>query len=288
MNGKFGKFLLFITVVYFLLRSTVGFAGNSGKNISTGIAVAATGYMLYNTGKSGEKAVDCAKEDFVACAMMVMYLANAVVDGNTARSANASAKGFDGNFGGNDWTNPNGPGGGGPDDLDKQLNLASQQVQQLANDLKKNTGFSVDTKTGVVTSPKGKTIPPGGINGQSLADAGLISPSQISEVDALIAADTKAKLASVKMPTMTSGAGGGYSGNKVNARNIAYEDPYKSFNFGIDKEAVEKPKKEGLVKLAGGEAIGASTDDLFEMIHRKYQEKSSQGIFVGQEPRVPQ
>lgn len=190
--------------------------------------------------------------------------------GKTKAAIQAGNSGFDTGFGGDV-----GSGGLSPQE-DKLLLETAKNLEHL-----KVKGFSVDPKTGAVTTPKGKFPNSTFASAKTMADAGLIPADQIESVDATIKAVLKD---SARVVSMGIAGGGGGSSSSSSARTAAYsyDDPYKSL-YG-DREKPNDPRTTGLTRsLASGESIGSQTDNLFEMIKRKYQKKSEEKIFVGQE-----
>lgn len=264
-----------------LLSSVSAYAGNSGAKISKGIGYAAIGYMGYNIYSSKEEGSKCSGQNYASCVMMALYAAQAIVDGNTAGSARTTTQSFIGGAG--EWPNfVVGPGMTGQD-FDTTLRTNNEQLTPLLAEAEKN-GIDVDPKTGKVNTPKNGPMDPGALlsSSQALVDAGLIEGGAAEEIDKKLAAYKKNR-PQFKNIAMTSTAGGGYSGNRNVASTNWQDSAYAGYKFNFDKEKPNAPKTAGLVRYAGGEAIGAQSDNIFDMLHRRYQQKSSERIFVGQE-----
>lgn len=159
--------------------------------------------------------------------------------------------------------------------IDKNIEYGESALAQATSTLKKNAPF-IDTKAGTVATSKG-TVPLSSLNsGKAIADAGFADPSQVGAIDAQLK-----KMDAFKMPVLNASAGGGGGGSSSrSASSEKYEMP--SFNFG-EKENPRAPATAGLVKLANGEPIGTASDNIFNMLHTRYQKKVAEKIFVGQE-----
>jgi hypothetical protein len=266
-----------LIIGFALLATSSAYA--SGEMISKGIAVAGLGYMGYNAVKAKELKGACGTTGGMACTMMALYAAQALTDGKTAKSGKVTSQGFLGDSG--DWGNTDLGNGMTGNQFDRQLAVNEENLAPILTDLNKK-GLGIDPKTGMIKTPTGMKNPGQLDSGKAMAAAGLIDESQIAEADKILEADKKNR-PKFKNIAMTSTAGGGYSSRGPSSAGAGYEAPAYKFNFG-EKEKPNAPKTAGLVKLAGGEAIGSQSDNIFEMLHRKYQQKSSEKIFVGQEP----
>ncbi len=241
---------------------------------------AGIGYALVNAQAAGGFKAKCDVADKVACTLALLSFAAAGLDltakeeaGKTKSAVTAGSGNFNSGFGGDV---------GGYDGGQSGLSLEEQglllEVNKEIASLEKK-GYKVDPKTGTVTTPEGKFPASAFANGKAMADAGLISADQIGDVDAMI---KKALNDSPKVISMGIGGGGGGSSNSGSrTSSYTYNDPYKSL-YG-QREKPNDPRTTGLTRtLASGDSIGSSTDNLFEMIKRRYQQKSAEKMFVGQ------
>ncbi|MCB0350246.1 MAG: hypothetical protein KDD38_03625 [Bdellovibrionales bacterium] len=229
----------------------------------------------------GEKAMEKCDEGAVPmCSIATMSFAQGLADevtkddsGNTNKTVSKSSSNFNDGFG-NPNSNPGDTRADNPADQELQLEV-NEKIAKLAK-----KGYSVNPKTGEVTTPKGKYPSSAFASGKAMADAGLIPPDQVADVDAMMNKILKDSYRVVSIGIASGGGGGsGRSGNTTSS--YEYENPYKSLygNLGKPKD----PRTAGLTRnLASGDSIGARTDNLFEMIKRRYQEKSKEKIFVGQ------
>lgn len=210
-----------------------------------------------------------------ACPMAAMSLLQAAMTGGSKSSADQVAKEFDSNIGSGDFTygdlKPVTYGGQTytPQQLKAMQLGAVKDLEKL-----KSMGFEVDPKTGMVTTPKGKVPASSFGSGSAMASAGLIDPSEISEVDATL--KKASNISVVSMP----GAGGG--GGSSGGGKSDYSDSAFAFNFGAGAGQREPAaaKTTGLTKNFGGDPIGISTDNIFDMVHRNYQRKVKERMFV--------
>jgi hypothetical protein len=263
-------FLLLLLCLNVHAESIATQAGRTLAGAGVGIAGNMAMYKVF--------AAECAsKFGAWACplaAMSIMQVGALVTSGgestNTKKTVTAGGSNFNDGFG--SGSNPGETPGTTPEETELQL-----EVNSAITKLAKN-GYSVNPKTGIVTTPKGKFPSAAFTNGQTMADAGLISRDQVSDVDIMI---NKALKDSYKVVSIGIASGGGGGSRSGQASVYQYEDPYKSL-YG-SREKPKDPRTAGLTRsLASGDSIGAGTDNLFEMIKRRYQKKSEEKIFVGQ------
>lgn len=206
------------------------------------------------------------------CLMAAQSGAQAAKDSGTAKDARSAAQSLST---GSDWGSTdlgNGLTGSG---LDKMINEYDKTLASNLDKLK-TAAPNIDTAKGTVTTGKG-TFSTAALNsGAAMADAGVISADQIAAADALIK-----KNDAFKMPVLNASAGGG-GGSSSSSKSAKYDMP--EFKFPTDeKENPRAPATAGLVKLANGEPIGTASDNIFNMLHTRYQKKVAEKIFVGQE-----
>lgn len=135
----------------------------------------------------------------------------------------------------------------------------------------KKLGYEFDTKTGKVKTPKGTADANMLQSGQALADAGLIDPNDAGKYDKIMAS-VKDK---IKMSMSSGGAAGGYT-RKPSSTSEGDMD----FDFGRPKAQIQAAKTSGLSKNFGNDPIGISTDNLFDMVHRRYRTLDSKSNFI--------
>jgi hypothetical protein len=184
----------------------------------------------------------------------------------------------------------------GDDDFDFNTDLPApirdalpegvRDVESLRSELAKRQkenerfGYKVN-KDGTITTPKGKISIGALASGKSMHDAGLISADEIAVYDK----KNKDLADKFKITSISVGGGGGGSGGAYKSSSYSYDDPYKNLYGNMGGEKPNAPRTSGLTRtLASGESIGSQSDNIFEMIRRRYQQKSEEKIFVGQEP----
>lgn len=267
--------------ILFSLFASFGFvcvsqAQSSGVMMAGSIAGTMVGGKVGNLATMGAMMPMCMDKKNPShpmfCLMAAQSAAQAAKDSGTAKDAKSAAQSL---ASGSDWGSTdlgNGLTGSG---LDKMINEYDKTLASNLDKLKK-AAPNIDTTKGTVTTGKG-TFSTAGLNsGSAMADAGIISADQIATADALIK-----KNDSFKMPVLNSSAGGGGGGSSARAvASEKYEMP--NFNFG-EKENPRAPATAGLVKLANGEPIGTASDNIFNMLHNRYQKKVAEKMFVGQE-----
>lgn len=158
--------------------------------------------------------------------------------------------------------------------VDKAIGYGEGALASATDTLKKNAPY-IDPAAGTVKTSKG-TVPLSSLSsGKAIVDAGFADQSQIGAIDAQLK-----KMDAFKMPVLNASAGGGGGGSSARSASEKYEMP--NFNFG-EKENPRAPATAGLVKLANGEPIGTASDNIFNMLHNRYQKKVAEKMFVGQE-----
>jgi hypothetical protein len=170
-----------------------------------------------------------------------------------------------------DW----GPNGYDPstDPVYQQLELEKQKALATLKELEKK-GYKFNPKTGGMTTPKGEATAAQLASGKALADAGLIDHSQAGEYDKAMSEQQKNK---IKVVSMSPGGGGG--GAKRRPASASASDDY-AYRSGIDPSQIRAAKTSGLSKNFGNDPVGVATDNLFDMVHRKYQDLNEKDTFI--------
>ncbi len=198
-----------------------------------------------------------------------------------------------GNWGGNSNTNPD-VYGGGPDPFDglpeTQFTEERQQWEKLKND-----GFTI-SKDGVIKDPTGKTWKPSDLKdassmmaaGASAADAAS-AMSMMEKVNKDMAAkagefENAANEANVVAMAVDGSGGGGAGGGGGYNRDLASDedsDYMKNFKNPFAMDARKKKEMVAGKSLAhGDDQIGVKMDDIFQMVHRRYQVKRAGDEFI--------
>lgn len=263
-----------LIVAFTMIFSTQALA--SGKQMATTLGSVAGGVIVTNVATaSGLMPVCSTPTGQWACPLVVMSLIQAAMTGGSKDSASQVAQKFDSSLGSGDFSY----GDLKPVTYNGQTYTPQQlKAMQLGavKDLEKlkAMGFDYDPKTGAVSTPKG-SVPAGALgSGAAMAKAGLIDESMIGEVDAAL--KKASNISVVSMPGAGGGGGAGGSGGSSN-----YSDSAFAFNFGGGAaRAPAAAKTTGLTKNFGGDPIGTSTDNIFDMVHRNYQKKVKERLFV--------
>ncbi len=271
MNFRLIRLYLFAFSIFFLPQLVVaaddaGVQKPAGKNASDAFLTAGT-----NAGTGAMLAVQCPTNK-IACVMAALSFAQAASSLTSGKSSVGVAKSV---------TSPSlypttvfGDGITGAT-IDQQMGYAEGQLAAGIAKLK-TVAPKIDLAKGTVETPKGK-VPLSSLgSGAAMAKAGLADPSQIAEIDAQLK-----KMNDFKIPSMSGSTGGGGGGSGGSGKSAQYAMP----SFEMPHEPGEKlaaPVAAGLVKLANGEPIGTASDNIFNMIHNRYQKKVQEKIFVGQ------
>lgn len=177
-------------------------------------------------------------------------------------------------------TDPWGSGGGGPnirtDFPDNDL-----IPLDIRNDIDRNfpnlekEGFTLDMENNKVNGPNGKSMPFNSLTPENLLAEGLLDPEDMDEINKMME-EHKHRVASIGLA-----GGGGAGGGGASRRPTTYEyyDPFAQMGMG-DKNKPRDPKASGLSRQLGNTHVGIASDNIFEMIHRRYESKVAEGIFV--------
>lgn len=155
---------------------------------------------------------------------------------------------------------------------------AKKMLDQLSG-----LGYTIDPKTGVVTTPNGTLSASDFSSPASMAAAGF-SPAQIGaaqkaleEINSKYSKDSAAKVT----PVAVGSGSGGYDYN-ANSKNS--KDPFSKYFKSLREPASTKAVGvAGKTVLLSGEPIGAKGDNIFDMIHRRYQAKERMHEFITNE-----
>ncbi len=137
----------------------------------------------------------------------------------------------------------------------------------------KKKGYDVDLDKGTLTTPKGTGSVGAASSGLGLADAGLLDPALADDYDKL--AD---KMKKQKINVVAMGGGGGGGGGRSYRAPASSDDGY-NFNFGLGLKP-KAAKTTGLSKEFGTDKIGVASDNIFDMVSRRYQALDKKGYFI--------
>jgi len=274
---------LFISLVMAISFSPVkSFAEGAATGLATSVVGMATTNIIMNEIAAKEFLDGCKGGVAWGCVAAGLALVTVIQMAESSDSASNTKKEF--SAGGGDFdvdrNNDSGGGGGGPGGGGPEAAAAYSKAKKELDNLAKNHNLKFDPKNNTLTDPKGKKHNIAALgSGKAMLDAGLITPEQAAELDAeLKKMQDKAKVIAVGI---ASGGGGGGGSTRATA-SYKYEDPYANM-YGNAGERANAPRTSGLTRtLASGESIGAQTDNIFEMVHRRYQQKVEEKIFVGQ------
>lgn len=267
--------------------------------IAAGASVAAAGYL-------GTKCFAPTPEKW-ACPLFALSVAQVGMSLAGAAGAKKSAGDFATTSGGGGYgggataTGPgingtmgagNGAGSSGTNSADPQQMALDGEYGKLVGEYNQLRGAM--EKSGIQVSPDGKTItdtktgksyPASAFgNSNSIAGAmGLTDAEKAAMDDAMKAINAKAndKVKGIAM-AVEGGAGGGGIQN-ASGGGSAGGSGYGGFNFRMPGQGGRKePNVSGLTKQLGNDKIGIASDDIFRMIHIRYQERDKNGNFLQQ------
>lgn len=231
----------------------------------------------------------CSGMNFVYCAMAVlsavqvgMSIADALKSKKTADASKCVGAYCD-SSGSNNSLGTTGPTGGSfatgtlspsPDEeiLGRIQKDVNSQLASLAKD-----GYTYDSKTNSVNTPNGN-VPASalgsaeGLKSLGMTDADL---NKLEKIQDAVRQELQKKSGKYAGSDSFDGAGGGGSSSKPGP---GYDDKDKRFDMnaylaGLSKKDGANRGVAGLEKKYGSDQIGVAGDDIFKMIHRRYQAK---------------
>jgi hypothetical protein len=177
----------------------------------------------------------------------------------------------------NDSNGNNGNPNGGPNSNLNPRNPADRTLVELERQRpsierflneREREGYSIDRQTGAVKDPNGKPIS----NMSSAMDSGGMNAEQRAAAERIL--DEAAKEGDSLAKRLEEydeeiGGGGGGSGTASGGYNSA--NPNGS-RFGLpNANGITPPSVAGLSVNHGGDQIGVAGDNIFDMIHRRYE-----------------
>lgn len=149
-----------------------------------------------------------------------------------------------------------------------ELGSLQDQVDQAIAKLE-DKGYKYNASTGMVNTPNGDVSPAALANDEALADMGM-SEQDIADARK-IAKDALKDLAKYA-GDLDSGGGGG---RKINP-GPGYDSGKKAFDMSAYLASLSNKRGvAGLEKKYGSDQIGVAQDNLFEMVHRRYDAKKT-------------
>lgn len=154
------------------------------------------------------------------------------------------------------------------------------KLQRKVNALKeqfKRKGIEIRPDGSVVT-PKGIATPAMLGSGKSLADAGLLDAAGAAEYDKIMT-EHQNKMKVINGAAIATGGGGGGYGGKRGVASYGEAPAFDPSAYG-EKETPKAAMTSGLSKTFGNDPVGIATDDLFQMVHRRYRALDDRQTFV--------
>ncbi len=175
---------------------------------------------------------------------------------------------------------PGGPGADGGDPPGPGRGAGGPSPTEILTNLEKD-GISIDEKNGMLHTPDG-SVPLSTFADVSEGMEALgANEDQIAQVLALsqqVADQFGANV--VGMEVNTGGGGGRPAMGRI---QLDDSDPLGDYLRSLRGPASQKSAAErvaGKSRMLGGEPIGVAADNIFEMVHRRYQQKRKQGLFI--------
>ncbi|MCC7403387.1 MAG: hypothetical protein IT288_03230 [Bdellovibrionales bacterium] len=174
---------------------------------------------------------------------------------------------------------PPGPGGG-----PTTFATINENLRNLAN-----MGYRVNPATGTVSTPKGDMPMSAFSSPQAMAEAGFDQASvnaakeTLDKLNAQFGGEAGDKANVVAMGLDSRGGGGGGMGDGSEMGGGSGSDPMAAYLASLKNKMNNgrgPASVAGMQRMAGGEPIGVKMDNIFEMIHRRYQKKRKANTFI--------
>ena len=168
--------------------------------------------------------------------------------------------------------------------IDSQMSQVEKQVMAVQKDLAK-AGYTMSPDGQTITGPDGKKTNMSTFSSpQSMAAAGFSSSDIKSMQDTVAQATAKAqdKIKGISMAVEGGAGGGGAMGGPMGGGGGGGAGGYGAYGarFGAGAGGAGKqPKVSGLSKKLGTDNIGMAGDDIFEMVHVRYQQHDTENGF---------
>ena len=151
-------------------------------------------------------------------------------------------------------------------------------------------GYKVNTSKGTVTTPKGEFPMKAFGSADAMAAAGM-DPSQVSAARkglAALNADLTEKYGDDAPKVVAMGVSGGLGGSSFGGElsedgGDKGSDPMAAYLASLKKKLNQNrgpANVAGMQKMFGGEPIGVKMDNIFDMVHRRYQKKRKAKVFI--------
>lgn len=251
----------------------------------------------------------------IACVMMGLALAQMALSLANQKNSKKSAEQLSGGVSsttpgdGSSGTDGSGTGSSGtstasgstdnsisiPSTEQTVANLNSAGLGALVSDYRSlqatadDSGFAISKDGSTVTVPGGKQTPTGSFgSSDSMKNAGF-GASDIANYDSALkeaakSGEYKSKLASLTNADGGSGGGGGGSGAGAGSGSGDGSDGsgsgYDSLGRKLGLNGKGDKGLAGMSKKLGTDNIGVSGDNIFEMVHRRYEAKDKANAFI--------
>lgn len=274
-----------ITVISLLTLSLNSWGSAAAYKLATEAYNEGLKNAMINTGVEGENKKICSSPGGQwACPIALMAGVMVVTSLLTAKKAKGIENELDcaktdtcfsgagnGNYGsGGDY---GGPGLDPRNPIDREIVRLEKTLPEIKKNIKdlENKGYKVNPD-GSVTSPNGSTL--SSMTPSGMKKAGM-TPDQIdAAVDIMEQAKKKREsLLSQLNEYDEEYSGGGGSGGKNGYDGQSADNASSRFGNNRMPSNSNEPSIAGLSVKHGGDQIGVAGDNLFKMVHRKYEEK---------------
>ena len=154
---------------------------------------------------------------------------------------------------------------------------SATQNEAAARAVLTDEGYSLSADGSTLTTPSGSSVSAASMSGDSGMSSAGLSAAQIKEAKAALADARTAALARAKNAMAADEGGGGGGGSGASGRSR--DGGTVNYSFGGPKRKVV-PNLSGMTKNFGGEKIGVSGDDIFEMMTRRYKQEDASLMFI--------
>ncbi|MCB0366044.1 MAG: hypothetical protein H6624_17530 [Bdellovibrionaceae bacterium] len=276
-------------------------APGGGPNINQGAEQGSssqnTGMMINLAAGATLSAICATPKGGWACPMAAMAFLQAALDAGAAGESDGvyAATEYNPNF----PTTPGGelPGGGtlpgtvpgGGVGGGSGTSFANPRINEGLRNLE-NKGYKVNAAAGTITTPNGEMPLSAFSSPEAMAAAGYDEAS-VNAARAAIgklnrdAVEQYGDKANVVAMGLDSRGGGGGALGAGGGEGVSFDgsDPMAAYLASLKNKMNKKrgpANVAGMQRMAGGEPIGVKMDNIFEMVHRRYQKKRKANIFI--------
>lgn len=171
--------------------------------------------------------------------------------------------------------------GGGSTNYDPTKSAEYAKLEAQVKSIEASTGSKIDRTTGKVTFSDGSSLDTSNLSSGSLSNAGIDPAAFKSTMSEAQKAGEELVAKGVDSNSMfgdSLGGGGGGGGSAGSYETSSGASAISKNGTGLDRDPAQVS---GMAVNYNGESIGVGPDNLFKMIHRRYDLHKTKGNFIG-------